>query len=90
MSLPYLKDVLILLHEDVVVSMKGMSSSSCQKVRVGHVHALLPVVLWAIHSTVWLVPHEHPHELILRGQQVLNADRCAWWRSGGLSCGACP
>jgi hypothetical protein len=26
MSLPYLKDVLLLLHEDVVVSMKGMSS----------------------------------------------------------------
>jgi hypothetical protein len=28
MSLPYLKDVLVSLHEDVVVSMKGMSSST--------------------------------------------------------------
>jgi hypothetical protein len=27
MSLPCLKDVLVSLHEDVVVSMKGMSSS---------------------------------------------------------------
>jgi hypothetical protein len=26
-SLPYLKDVLVLLHEDVIVSMKDMSSS---------------------------------------------------------------
>jgi hypothetical protein len=28
MSLPYLKDVLLSLHKDVVVYMKGMSSSS--------------------------------------------------------------
>jgi hypothetical protein len=27
MSLPYFKDVLVLLHEDVIVSMKGMFSS---------------------------------------------------------------
>jgi hypothetical protein len=27
MSLPYLKDVLVSLHEDVIVSIKGMSSS---------------------------------------------------------------
>jgi hypothetical protein len=34
MSLPYLKRVLVLLHEDVVVSMKGMSSSMCLDVTI--------------------------------------------------------
>jgi hypothetical protein len=34
-SLPYLKDVLLSLHKDVVVYMKGMSSSSsCSYIRV--------------------------------------------------------
>jgi hypothetical protein len=51
---------------------------SCQKVRVGRVHVLLSVVLWVTHSTVCLILHEHPHELILSGQQLLNADRCMW------------
>jgi hypothetical protein len=37
------------------------------------------VVLRVIHSTVCLILHEHPHELILSGHQVLNADMCVWW-----------
>jgi hypothetical protein len=51
----------------------------CQKVRVGHVHVLLPVVLWVTCSTVCLILHEHPHELVLSHQQIFNADRCKWW-----------
>jgi hypothetical protein len=38
------------------------------------VHVLLPVVLRAIHPTVCLILHKHPHELILGGQQILKAD----------------
>jgi hypothetical protein len=53
---------------------------SCQKIKVGRVHVLLLVVLWAIHSTMCLILHEHPHELILSCQQLLDADRCVWWR----------
>jgi hypothetical protein len=29
---------------------------------------------------VCLILHEHPHELILSGQQLLNTDMCTWWR----------
>jgi hypothetical protein len=59
---------------------------SCQKVRVGRVHVLLSVVVRVICSTVCLILHEHPHELILSGQQHLNADRCTWrrWRWIGM------
>jgi hypothetical protein len=53
---------------------------SSQEVRVGHVHVLLSVVMQAFLSTVSLITHEHPHELILSCQQVLNADMCPWWR----------
>jgi hypothetical protein len=53
---------------------------SCQKIRVGRVHILLLVVLRAIHSTVCLILHEDPHELVLSCQQLLNADKYARWR----------
>jgi hypothetical protein len=53
----------------------------CQKVRIGCVHVSLPMVLQAIHPTVCLILHEHPHELDLGGQQILNADWCTRWRS---------
>jgi hypothetical protein len=53
---------------------------SCQEVRVGRVHILLSVVLWVIYSTVCLILHEYPHELVLSGQQLLDADRCTRWR----------
>jgi hypothetical protein len=49
---------------------------SCHEVRVGHVHVLLLVVLWVIHSMVCLILHEHHHELILSHQQLLDVDRC--------------
>jgi hypothetical protein len=29
---------------------------------------------------VCLILHNHPDKLILSGQQLLNADRCTWWR----------
>jgi hypothetical protein len=53
---------------------------SCQRVQLGRVHVLLPVVLRAICSMVCLILHEHPHELILSCQQLLDADRCTWWK----------
>jgi hypothetical protein len=53
---------------------------SSQEVRVGRVYVLLLVVLWAFLSTVCLIMHKHPHELILSCQQVLNADRCPQWK----------
>jgi hypothetical protein len=53
---------------------------SYQKVEVGRAHVLLPVVLRAIHSTVCLILHEQPHELILSGQQLLDVDRRTRWR----------
>jgi hypothetical protein len=53
---------------------------SSLEVRVGHVYVLLLVVPWVLHSTVCLITHEHPHELVLSCQQVLNADRCPRWR----------
>jgi hypothetical protein len=49
---------------------------SSQEVIVGHVHSLLPLVLRVLHSTVYLITHEHPHEVVLSCQQVLNADGC--------------
>jgi hypothetical protein len=39
-----------------------------------------PVVLQVFLSTVCLITHEHPHELVLSCQQLLNADRCPRWR----------
>jgi hypothetical protein len=38
---------------------------SSQEVKVGRVHVLLPVVLQAFLSTVCLITHKHPHELVL-------------------------
>jgi hypothetical protein len=29
---------------------------------------------------VCIILHEQPHELVLSGQQILNADRCVWQR----------
>jgi hypothetical protein len=37
-------------------------------------------VLWVICAAVCLILHEHPHGLVLSCQQLLDADRCAWWR----------
>jgi hypothetical protein len=53
---------------------------SCQKVRVGRVHVLLLVVLRVIRSTVWLILHKHPHEIVLCCQQILDANRYMQWR----------
>jgi hypothetical protein len=53
---------------------------SCQEVRVGRVHVLLPMMLRMLHSMVCFILHEHPHELILSHQQLLDADRCMRWR----------
>jgi hypothetical protein len=53
---------------------------SSQEVIVGCVHVLLSVVLQAFLFVVCLITYEHPRELILSCQQVLNADRCPRWR----------
>jgi hypothetical protein len=63
---------------------------SCQKVRVGHVHVLLLVVLQVTRSMVCLIQHEHPHKLVLSGQQLLNANRYMWWRWQWISMQGLP
>jgi hypothetical protein len=47
--------------------------------------------LLAVCPTARLILHEHSHEIILHGQQLLQADRRARWGSRGvLAHGACP
>jgi hypothetical protein len=49
-----------------------------QKVGVGGLHPWL--VVGQAHLTLHEVLHQHPHELILRGQQLLDAHgRWRWW-----------
>jgi hypothetical protein len=57
-----------------------------QKVGVGSLHPWLAVG-WA-HLTLHEVLHQHPHELILHGQQLLDAHgrwRWWWWRGSPVS-----
>jgi hypothetical protein len=49
---------------------------SHQEVRVGRVHVLLSGVMQAFYSTSRFILNQHTHNLILRCQQLLNAD---WW-----------
>jgi hypothetical protein len=59
----------------------------CQKVGVGSLHPWL--VVGRAHLTLHEILRQHPHELILCGQQLLDAHgrrRWWWWQGSPVSC----